>query len=92
LWPENESRSTGSVDTSIRDRAGCLDSIGMESDFVSSADGADFSNRLDRADLIVGHHDGDQNGIGANRLPDRFRIDPAIRIDIQIGDFVTLRS
>ena len=62
----------------------------MEVDFVFLADAADFCEWLDRAELVVGLHDGDERGLGADGSADGVGIYEAFSIDGQISDFDTL--
>ena len=66
-----------------------LDRIHVEGNSLSPADLTDFTDRLDRADFIVGVHDRHETGILANGC---FRLrgtDYAIFMDIKKGDLKT---
>lgn len=68
------------------DFAGGLDAIGME----ERAGGVrDFGHRfdvLDGAELVVGVHDGDERGVGADGVPDSSGRDEAVRVGFDDGD------
>ena len=66
--------------------SGGLDSVGVEINFVFFGDAADFFERLDGPQLVVGVHHGEKDGFGADRSSDSFGIDAAFAIDAQIGD------
>ncbi len=51
--------------TSTRNFSGGLDGVGVEVDVGLGGDAADFGERLDDAEFVVGVHDGDQDGFGA---------------------------
>ena len=72
------------------DFSGRLDSVGVEINFVFLGDAADFFERLNCAQLVVGLHDGDENGFGANSLADGPGIDLAFLIDWQVSDVCPL--
>ena len=59
-------------------RIGCLDGP------------ADLRDRLYGADLIVGVHDRDQDGVGADRRSHLVRRDQAVPVDAQAGDLKAL--
>ena len=63
-----------------------LDGIGVEVDVGLLRDGTDLCHRLQRSDLIVGHHDADQPGIWPHGAPDILRLDHARAIYRQKGD------
>ena len=46
-----------------REMAEGLDGVGMETDAPLAGEPADLGDRLDRPDLVVGVHDGDENGL-----------------------------
>ena len=71
-----------------RDVANRLDRVGVEQDFVSLGNGADLGNGLDGANLIVGSHDRNQNGIGADGRFHRGRVHHAVPIHRQISHVV----
>ena len=58
-----------------RNFPGGLHGVGVEIDVGFGGDAADFFERLDGAELVVGVHDGDENGFGADGVaqfdPDR---------------------
>ncbi len=45
----------------------------MEINFVFVGDAADFFERLDGAEFVVGVHHGDENGFGADGVADGIR-------------------
>ena len=47
---------------------------------------ADLGDRLDRADLVVGGHDRDQDRLVGDRRPDLVGVDPAVLVDRQVRD------
>ena len=57
--------------------AGCLDGVGVEIDVGFGGDLADLFDGLDRAGLVVGHHDADELGIRPERAAHVGRIDDA---------------
>ena len=65
------SRERERIDLPFLDRDGnvadSLHGIRMEEDTVRPADGADLSDGLDSADLVVGRHHRDEKGIRAQR-------------------------
>ena len=69
-----------------RQCAGRLYSIGVEQNAVLLADGADFRNRLDRADFVVRIHDRHQGRVLADRRFQFLRPYESISVDVQIGD------
>ena len=71
-----------------------LHCVGMEINPSFAGDGADFGNRLHRADFIVGKHNADQNRIRTNRRFQSFHIHPAKfinRQDCQVEPFFLQR-
>ena len=54
-----------------------LNRIGVHPDAVLVGDLSDLLDGLDGADLVVGHHDADEGGIGADRSLDILRADVA---------------
>ncbi len=59
----------------------------MEEDVILRGDFADFFQRLNDAELIVGVHDGDQGGLRTNGIADGFGIDEAVFVDGEISHF-----
>lgn len=51
------------VDFYVSDR---LYGIGVEQNACLAADGSDFFDRVDGSDFVVGKHDGNQSGLGAD--------------------------
>src|SRR6267378_2940541 len=72
------------------DFANRLHTIDREDNAVFLGDLADFRHRIDDANLVVGIHDGDQNRFRRNRFTHVFRVDAAIALNRQIGDFVAV--
>src|SRR5258705_8362956 len=70
--------------------ANSLHTIDGENNAVFLGDLADFRHRIDDANLIVGIHDGNQNRFWGNRFTHVFRVDAAIALHRQIGDFVAV--
>ena len=70
-----------------RDGTHSLHRIGVHPDAVLVGDLRDLLDGLDGADLVVGHHDADQRGIGADRSLDILRADVALGGGFDIGDF-----
>ena len=66
--------------------AGALRRIGVEYHAALPAQAADGGNVVDRADLVVGMHHGDQHGVVAKRGRNRFRRHDPRRIRLDIGD------
>ena len=58
--------------------ADCLHAVDGEDDAALLGDFADFRNRVDDADFIVGVHDTDQNCGGPDGLANIFRVDTPI--------------
>src|SRR5665213_1171134 len=69
-----------------RNFANGLDSVAMEYDALFLGDTTDFGHRMNRADLVVGIHQRDQNGLVGNRRADCVRVNHAVLIDRQISD------
>ncbi len=65
-----------------------LHRIGVEKDVLFPADGPDLSHRLDGADLVVGVHDGDQAGVGADGRGHVLRPDDAVFRHRDKGDLI----
>ena len=63
-----------------------LDGIGVEGHLVLPCNRTQFRDRLDRADLVVGVHDGDQDRLVRDRLFEFRRVDEAVLVDREIGD------
>ena len=70
-----------------RDGTHSLHGIGVHPDAMLVSDLSDFLNGLDGADLVVGHHDADEGGIGADGSLHVLRADIALRGGLDIGDF-----
>ena len=63
-----------------------LNRIGVHPDAVLVGDLSDLLDGLDGADLVVGHHDADEGGVGADSSLDILRADVALRGGLDIGD------
>ena len=61
-----------------RHLAGRLHGVGVERDAGFGSDAADLFDGLQRAQLVVGVHDGDEHGLGPQRAAHFFRIDDAV--------------
>src|SRR5882762_7483615 len=72
------------------DFANRLHTIDREDNAVFLGNLSDFRHGIDDANLIVGIHDGDQNCFRRNRFTHVFRVDAAIALYRQIGDFVAV--
>ena len=72
-----------------RNAAGRLDAVGVEESAGGTREGGDLAHRLQDAGLIIGVHDGDQGGGGAQRAPDVIHANQAVAADGQPGDFRT---
>jgi len=62
-----------------RDLAERLDAIHVQQDAGFARDDGDFGDGLERAELVVGVHDGDQHGLGAQLAADVIGVDHAAR-------------
>ena len=67
------------------DLADGLRGVGVEGDAVLACDVGDLGDRLDGADLVVGVHDGDEDGAGLDRAGDVVGVDQAVAVDRQDG-------
>ena len=67
-----------------------LHGIGVEGDALFAAESADFLHGLDRADFIVGKHNGDKGGIFPNGGFQVFQADDAVFMHIEQGDLEPL--
>ena len=70
-----------------RDGTHSLHGIGVHPDAMLVSDLSDLLDGLDGADLVVGHHDADEGGIGADGSLHVLRADIALRGGLDIGDF-----
>ena len=66
--------------------SGGLDRVGVKNNFVFAGDAGDFRDRLDRTEFVIGVHDGNQNGFGANGAANIFRVNDAVLACGEIGD------
>jgi hypothetical protein len=69
-----------------REFAGGLYAIGVEESAGRAGDGGKGFEVLDGANLIVGMHDGDEDGFGAEGLAEGIRRDDAAGVGGQVGD------
>ena len=58
----------------------------MEIDVGFLGDAPDFFERLNRAELVVGVHDGDKRGFRAQSAAKITEVDQAVSVDAQVGD------
>jgi hypothetical protein len=63
-----------------------LHGIAMEDDAALLAERADFRHGLNRADFVVGHHDGDEDGIGTHRRGDATDLNQPVGVHRNIRD------
>ena len=87
LWPLTDTRSAPSSG-SFRSTYGaaCTASTWSRTPFRASHPPRDLGDRLDRAHLVVGEHDRDEDGpVGELRL-EGVRVDPAVAVDRQLDD------
>jgi len=68
------------------DFPGGLYGIGVEVDVGFGGDTADFGERLNGAEFVVGVHHGDENGFGAKGAAEIVEVDETFAIDGKIGD------
>jgi len=59
----------------------CLHHIGMKRDFLFPCDAGYITNGHYRACLVIGVHDGDQNGVFRDGTPYVVRVDKAMTVD-----------
>src|SRR6266446_7706554 len=69
-----------------RDLSDRLRRVGVKANSVLPRDGADFLDRLDGADLVVGMHDAYQDRLRSNGATHVLGIDPARAIDRKVSD------
>src|SRR6267378_1614304 len=67
-----------------------LHTIDSEDDAVFLGNLADFRHGIDDANLVVGIHDGDENCFRRDGFTHVFRVDAAIALYRQVGDFVAV--
>ena len=73
----------GYVHGNVSDR---LNGVGVEEHTSLPGDGGDLGDGLDGADLVIGGHDGDEDGVGADGRLYRLRVHTAQGIHRQVGD------
>ena len=72
------------VEVDVRRR---LDGVDVEDDALAGPDArGDLGDRLDRADLVVGEHDRDQDRLVVERRLELVGIDPAVAVHRQLDD------
>src|SRR5215470_12113543 len=64
-----------------------LHGVGVKENIVLRSDAADFFERLDGAEFVVGVHHGDQCGLRADGIAKGFRIDETVCVNGKIGNF-----
>src|SRR5208282_1379452 len=67
-----------------------LDRVGVEQDAALAADGADLGDGLQHADLVVGEHDRDQDGLVVERALQVVEIDQPVFAYREVGEAVAL--
>jgi hypothetical protein len=67
------------------DPARALHRVDVEHDALLAAELADLPDRLDHADLVVHHHDRDQDGVGPDRRFQLFQADDSVGLDFEVG-------
>src|SRR5437899_431797 len=70
-----------------RDLADGLRGVAVEEDAFLLGDLPDLGDGVDHANLVVGHHDRNQDGLVRNGFPDIVGTDEAILSDRQVRDF-----
>ena len=84
------------IDLPVLDRDGDvadgLHGVRMEEDATRAAERADRGDWLDGADLVVGRHDGDEEGVGPQGLLDLLGPNAALCIDIEVRHLDALRQ
>ena len=75
------------VDRNLADR---LHRVGVEDHVALVTELADFGDRLDDADLVVGEHDRDQDGLVVHRPLQVVEVDQAVGLHRQIGDAIAV--
>ena len=68
-----------------RDLADGLGAVAMHQHAVAVGDAGDLRDGLDCADLVVGVHDGDEDGLGGDGLLNLLRVDHAMFVDGEVG-------
>ena len=67
-----------------------LHRVGVEEDVALVAEFADLADGLDDADLVVGVHDADEDGVVVHGALEVFDVDQAVSLHGQIGDAVAV--
>lgn len=75
------------VDRDLPNRLRC---VGVEGNFVLSAERTEFCDRLDGTYLVVDKHDGDERGVGADGCFYLFKVEAAVGLDWEVGDVKAL--
>ena len=73
------------------ERAGGLHGIGVNGDTARAGEGGDRGERVDRADLVIGEHDADEAGVGAEGGGDHLGRHLAGAVHGDTGDGEALR-
>ena len=73
------------------DLADGLGAVAVHQSAVAVSDCGDLRDGLDRADLVVGVHDGDEEGFGGDGLLDLLRVDETVFVDGEVGGADALR-
>ncbi len=69
-----------------RDLAHALGRIAVKQDALFFCDLSNLLDRVDRPDFVIGEHDGDEDGLVGDRVPDVLRLHHAELVDRQVGD------
>ena len=87
LWAPSETRSAPRRSTSISTYGAAWTASTWSRTSLWAADrGRDLRDRLDRADLVVGEHDRDEDRPVVDRRVELAGIDPAVAVDRQLHD------
>lgn len=70
--------------------ADALHRVRVEEHALLAGNLADLRDGLHRADLVVGEHHADQDGLVGDGLADVVRVDQALAVHLQVGDLVAL--
>ena len=84
--PERHEVRAERLDVEVDVRRG-LDGVDVQQEALARPHaGGDLGDRLDRADLVVGEHDRDQDRLVVERRLELVGVDPAVAIDRQLDD------
>ena len=78
------------VSTFDRDLADGLGGVGVEDDPLLLGELADGRDVLDRADLVVGEHDRDEDGLVGDGRADLVDVDQPVRLHRHVGHLEAL--